>query len=89
MISFETYISQKTSKYKLKNLQTGDKVKYIGKESGFYTAISDQGFPRQCVLIPNNTYTFLELREVHGVLCVKIKIEGYYILAHLEDFIKI
>lgn len=75
MISFETYISQKTSKYKLKNLQTGDKVKYIGKNGKI-----------QGALIP--ICTFLEFKVISGQVYIKVKEYEFYVFKP-EDFIKI
>lgn len=70
MKSFETYVLQ----HKHKNLQSGDKLKYIGP-----------GTPR---VKPNEILTFLVLKEIFGNLYIKVK-EHNNILVPLRDIVKI
>lgn len=71
MTPFEDYLLQQ----KIRNLQPGDKLKYIGRS---FWAIK-----------PNEVCTFLEFQKLPGILYAKVKLENYKIYVHPKDIIKI
>lgn len=75
MKSFESYLLQKTStNTEIKNLQTGDKIKYIGK--------------RWFAVKPNEIYTFIRLVKFSGELYIEVK-EHNNLLINPKNIIKI
>lgn len=57
-----------------KEFKIGDKVRYIGKSP---------------LIKPNKIYTFLELKEISGILYAKIKVEYYNVSTHIKNIIKV
>lgn len=78
MISFKTYILKNKLPNKLKNLQTGDKVRYIGK-CPFYI----EGRP---LIKDNEICTFLRWEEFDDRLYIKVM--EYKISIHPKNIIK-
>lgn len=86
MTPFEDYLL----KQKAKNLQPGNKIKYIGKYPlRTYYFDTHSSSPLEIPVIkPNNIYTFLELDEGPDELFIKVK-EHSHILIPIKNIVKV